>query len=453
MVDSMQSIKMRVVERENELVVQKIRAEEMTMSRLRTKLMGLDKLLTNTEQSLIRKEEALVQKQQAELQLSEAKERRDERVAEYMDACAVRREELARELSQDEEEFRRPFDQDRPKEWKPVPPPGEPGHEEGMHALRRHVREERSRPLRELTQGERASLKRNRQRGFDLGAEMFILGGKANCMYEFEDQFKYALQTAVNSHPDVLAAKASKVPKKEQRSAQHELIAALAALDRAEQRVLANVESPPVDECTRVLGAYGPFDVFGVPRSANEADMRARYKELALALHPDKAGDAGEEAMKRVNEARAVLEDPEQRAAYDAKYPLGGFMTTLTGKLANALDEQEKARCERLSYALQIRIDLEKLLPPKGAATTCTPAPSRKLEKTPQIQLLRMLPVKLDTFGRNTASVNCFEADDTSTRVAVLNCLIGTFQVELPFEVVTLADGHALQPNPPVQCG
>jgi hypothetical protein len=139
-----------------------------------------------------------------------------------------------------------------------------------------------------------------------------------------------------------------------------------------------------------------------------------------------------------------VLEDPEQRAAYDAKYPLGGFMTTLTRKLAIALDEQEKARCERLSYALQIRIDLEKLLPPKGAATTCMPARSKKLEKTPQIQLLRILPVKLDTFGRNTASVNWFEADDTSTRVAVLNCLIGTFQVELPFEVVTLADDRAL---------
>jgi len=93
---------------------------------------------------------------------------------------------------------------------------------------------------------------------------------------------------------------------------------------------------------------------------------------------------------------------------------------------------------------LQIRIDLEKLLPPKGAATTCTPARSKKLEKTPQIQLLRMLPVKLDTLGRNTASVNSFEADDTSTRVAVLDCLIGTFQVELPFEVVTLADDRAL---------
>ena len=72
------------------------------------------------------------------------------------------------------------------------------------------------------------------------------------------------------------------------------------------------------------------------------------------------------------------------------------------------------------------------------------PARSKKLEKTPQIQLLRMLPVKLDTFGRNTASVNSFAADDTSTRVAVLNCLIGTFQVELPFEVVTLVDDRAL---------
>ena len=70
------------------------------MSRLRTTLEGLDKLTnaTNTEQSLVLKEEALVQKQQAELQLSEAKKRRDEHVAEYKDACAVRREELAREL-------------------------------------------------------------------------------------------------------------------------------------------------------------------------------------------------------------------------------------------------------------------------------------------------------------------------------------------------------------------
>ena len=59
MVDSMQSSKMRVVERENELVVQKIRAEEMTMSRLRTKLLDPNKLLTNPDQSHIRKKVAL----------------------------------------------------------------------------------------------------------------------------------------------------------------------------------------------------------------------------------------------------------------------------------------------------------------------------------------------------------------------------------------------------------
>ena len=320
-----------------------------------------------------------------------------------------------------------------------MPPPGAPGHEKATRAVQRQVLEEGNREPRELTQAERTSLERNRQKWYNLGAEMFILGGQAGVvMHSFKAQFENALRTAVDSHPDVLAAEASMVPRG---STQDKYFAAIETLDRAEQRVLANVESPPVDECTRVLAACGPFDVFGVPRDANEADVRARYKELALALHPDKAGDAGEEAMKRVNEARAVLEDPEQRAAYDAKYPLSGYHgTTLYHELDKARRDQKEARRKRLSYALQVHIDLEMLLPPKGAATTCKPAPSKKLEKTPQIQLLRMLPVTLNTFSL----VNSFEADNTSARVAVLDCLIGTFQVELPFEVVTLADDRAL---------
>ena len=102
-----------------------------------------------------------------------------------------------------------------------------------------------------------------------------------------DDIYKHALQVAVDFHPDVLAAKASMVPDKECNSAQLEFFAAVAALDRAEQRVLANVESPPMDECTRVLAACGPFDVFGVPRDANEAS--ALYLRASLLGSADAA--------------------------------------------------------------------------------------------------------------------------------------------------------------------
>lgn len=60
------------------------------------------------------------------------------------------------------------------------------------------------------------------------------------------------------------------------------------------------------------------YDVLGVERSASKGDVKKRYRELALQLHPDrnKAPDA-EARFKEVSEAYAVLSDDEKRAAYD----------------------------------------------------------------------------------------------------------------------------------------
>jgi hypothetical protein len=59
------------------------------------------------------------------------------------------------------------------------------------------------------------------------------------------------------------------------------------------------------------------YDVLGVTRSADDATIRRAYLELARVLHPDAdGGDA--DAMVVLNEAWAVLGDPETRARYDA---------------------------------------------------------------------------------------------------------------------------------------
>jgi len=60
------------------------------------------------------------------------------------------------------------------------------------------------------------------------------------------------------------------------------------------------------------------YDVLGVTRSADDATIRRAYLELARLLHPDAdGGDA--DAMVVLNEAWAVLGDPEARAGYDAE--------------------------------------------------------------------------------------------------------------------------------------
>jgi curved DNA-binding protein len=60
------------------------------------------------------------------------------------------------------------------------------------------------------------------------------------------------------------------------------------------------------------------YEVLGVPRDATADQVKKAYRQLARKHHPDvnKAPEA-EARMKDVNEAYAVLSDPERRAAFD----------------------------------------------------------------------------------------------------------------------------------------
>jgi curved DNA-binding protein len=61
------------------------------------------------------------------------------------------------------------------------------------------------------------------------------------------------------------------------------------------------------------------YAVLGVPRTASKTDIKKAYRKLAREHHPDtKPGDpAAERRFKEVNEAHAVLSDPDKRVLYD----------------------------------------------------------------------------------------------------------------------------------------
>jgi molecular chaperone DnaJ len=60
------------------------------------------------------------------------------------------------------------------------------------------------------------------------------------------------------------------------------------------------------------------YETLGVKKDASADDIKRAYRELALRFHPDRNKDPSAlEKFKTINEAYAVLSDPEKRQQYD----------------------------------------------------------------------------------------------------------------------------------------
>ncbi|TES94283.1 MAG: molecular chaperone DnaJ, partial [Desulfobacteraceae bacterium] len=61
------------------------------------------------------------------------------------------------------------------------------------------------------------------------------------------------------------------------------------------------------------------YEVLGVSRNADDNELKANYRKLALQFHPDRnsGNKEAEEKFKEASEAYEVLRDPQKRNIYD----------------------------------------------------------------------------------------------------------------------------------------
>jgi DnaJ-class molecular chaperone len=58
-----------------------------------------------------------------------------------------------------------------------------------------------------------------------------------------------------------------------------------------------------------------PYEVLGLTKAASQAEIKSKFKKLAMQHHPDRGGSA--EKFKELNEAYEILSDEQRRRVYD----------------------------------------------------------------------------------------------------------------------------------------
>jgi len=83
------------------------------------------------------------------------------------------------------------------------------------------------------------------------------------------------------------------------------------------------------------------YGVLGVDRKAGTKEIKQAYRNLALRYHPDRNQNSQDAAarMKDINEAYAVLSDPEKRRQYDGLWNVYG--SSAHGQFRQSYSEQD----------------------------------------------------------------------------------------------------------------
>lgn len=73
------------------------------------------------------------------------------------------------------------------------------------------------------------------------------------------------------------------------------------------------------------------YSILGIPKSANQDDIKKAYRKLASKHHPDRGGDTAK--FQQIEEAYRTLSDDQKRAEYDNPMPQFHFHTGNMGDM------------------------------------------------------------------------------------------------------------------------
>ncbi len=125
------------------------------------------------------------------------------------------------------------------------------------------------------------------------------------------------------------------------------------------------------------------YDELGVSPGASQEALRAGYRQQARRLHPDVADEATTgDAMRRLNEAWAILGDPERRRLYDESRVAAEAATrSATARVTAAA---AAAATRSATTATGAATAAAAATPPSSSTGTASPLPDQQLATAPR---------------------------------------------------------------------
>lgn len=176
------------------------------------------------------------------------------------------------------------------------------------------------------------------------------------------------------------------------------------------------------------------YEILGVEKTADEAEIKKAYRKIAMKYHPDKnPGDkASEDKFKEAAEAYATLGDKQKRNRYDINgdYAQGGFTNDMYSTIydvfsamhreyANSGNNAGNALKPGANRTIRIKATLEEIA--NGAV--------KKIK-------LNRLVVCSDCSGYGSKDkeppVNCYTCSGTGVMRNTVSTLLGTIQTNAP---------------------